>query len=49
VYPLIFETSSDVSVFQVPGRPVVISRVFEFRFELMNLEKGSFMVVPSNV
>jgi hypothetical protein len=48
-YSLIFETSSAVSVFQVPGNPQVISNVLGFRFASINLVKGSFKDIPLTV
>jgi hypothetical protein len=39
--PLIFEISSEVSVFHVPGSPQVISRVPDFNVVLINSAKGS--------
>src|SRR3989304_280396 len=41
-YPLIFETSSEVSVFQVPGSPHVISRVPDCNSDLIKSAKRSF-------
>jgi len=38
---LIFEISSEVSVFQVPGSPQAISRVPGFNSVLTNSAKGS--------
>ena len=45
-YPLIFEVSSDISVFQVPGSPHVISRVPGFNSVLTNSAKGSLNWIP---
>src|SRR3989304_3659641 len=48
-YPLIFEISSEVSVFQVPGSPHVISRVPDPNSVLTNSAKGSLNCTPLTI
>ncbi len=48
-YPLICAISWDVSVFQLPGSPQVISRVSGFNSVLTNSAKRSFIWTPTRL